>query len=127
MVVGWNLVPSRTCAAGTRARSHLLWTMTRAMLLLTSRLLGTGEHEPLPLPLPHDTLMPSLPSLIAVRKGYFFAKVALCRQFPQRFLHTLTTLIIYKVLLHTIYMLSAYGHQQMDSILYLKFLNVYEI
>ena len=96
------------------------------MLLLMSRLPGTGEH--VPLPLPHETLMSSLPSLIVVHEGpLMFAKVALCRQFPQSFVHTLRTLIIYKVLLHTIYMLSAYGHQQKDSILNLKFLNVYEI
>jgi hypothetical protein len=111
-------------------QSHLVWTMTHTMLLLMSRLPGTGEHEPLPLPLPCDTLLSSLPSLIAVREGsFFFAKVALCRQFPQRFLHTLTTLIIYEVLLHIyhIYMLSVYGHQQKKSILNLKFLKVYEI
>ena len=52
-------------------RSHLLWTMTRTMLFLTSCLPGNGEHEPLPLPLPHDTLMSSLPSL--------FARVLFCK------------------------------------------------
>jgi hypothetical protein len=55
-------------------QSHLVWTMTHTMLLLTSRLPGTGEHEPLPLPLPRDTLLSSLPSFIAVRKGSFLQK-----------------------------------------------------
>jgi hypothetical protein len=72
MVAGRILAPSRsTCADGP---CNHVSPVDDDPLLLMSRMPGPVEHESLPLPLPHKTLMSSLPLLIVVCEGFFFCK-----------------------------------------------------